>query len=315
MMFNNDVAFHLDILGRTSAGTLFGNLDEKVVVIRWESHADYVEAALLSKMLDNELTACGAETLFYDMRRIGLDEGSTFDATMRLAAISNPALKQVAWLGCHPELLLPDTVERALLIRGVKSCWSDSFLDATAMLTGGTMRFYENWQEEIGAENFEATYGGSCYNMPELKTTVLRSAGNYFDLPLAQDMYKKAFRLHARTEGSAFILDSSAIPPILDLNRYTFAFDAFIRPIFQTCKVEQLIHMRVGDPILPPGVTSLQVLAQAFKDVQFAETSSMADAIKLIRATRGLSTRPAMLHPSKNALGSSASGAAPGLSL
>lgn len=303
----NEVTLHLDILGRTSAGTLFGNLDEKVVVLRWESHADYVQAALLSKMLDTELLASGAETLFYDMRRIGLAEGSPFDATMRLAAISNSTIKNVAWLGQHTELRLPDAVERALLIRGVKSCGSDSFAEATRKLTDGTMRFRGNWQDENGVENFEATYGGSCYNIPELKTTVLRSAGNHFDLPLAQDMYEKSFRLHVRTQGSAFIVDTSAIPPILDLNRYTFAFDALIRPIIETCNIEQLIHMRVGDPIFPPGASTPQMLAKSFENIEFVETTSMADAIKLIRATRGLVTPAAMLRPSPTARHSSTS--------
>ena len=287
----NYVTFHLDIVGRTSAGTLFGNLEEKLVVMRWESHIDFVEASILSKMLLDELNASGAETLVYDMRRIGDDEGSPFDATMRLAAISGmSSLKNLAWLGKHPELALPDAVSKAILAQGIQACYSSSFGEAISTLTSGTMHFQGAPDLDYTVENFQATYGGSCYNIPELKTTVLRSAGNHFDLPLAKDMYERSFRLHGMTGSSAFVIDTSAIAPIMDVTRYAFAFDALIRPIVQNCKMQQLIHLRVGDPIFPPGVSTPQMLAQAFEDIEFVETTSMQEAVRLIRATRGLSS-------------------------
>lgn len=286
----NNVTLHLDILGRTSAGTLFGNLEEKLVVMRWESHSDYVEASVLSKMLSDELTASGAETLIYDMRRISDDEGSPFDATMRHAAISRTSLKNVAWIGQHPELPVPDAVSKAILAQGVQACYSTSFGAAISTLTSGTMHFQDTPNLDYTVANFQATYGGSCYNIPELKTTVLRSAGNHFDLPLAKDMYERSFRLHGQTGGSVFVIDTSAIAPILDVTRYAFAFDALIRPIIQNCTMQQLIHLRVGDPIFPPGVSTPQMLAQAFQNIEFVETTSMQEAVRLVRATRGRSS-------------------------
>jgi len=287
-MSNNEVTLHLDIVGRTLAGTIFGNQEEHVIVLRWEDLSDFAEAGLLVEMLRNELDGCGAQTLFFDSRRVAAQEGSAFDATLRRDAIAHPAIQQVAWLVANPEVAMPAAVEQLHVNRNIDSCVATSFVDATRVLTDGRMYFCRDWKTEDGISEFEATYGGSTYFLPELKTTVQRSSGNYFDLAAAQDVYERSFRLHARCQGSAFILDTSSVAPIEDIERYTFAFKALIHPIIANCDIQQLIHMRVGDPIFPPGAQTPQQLAATMRDVHFVETSSLAESKRVIRTTRGL---------------------------
>lgn len=279
------VTLHLEMFDRTNAGTLFGNIDERVVVVKWESHADIVDVSILSKMVADEMNASGADTLIYDMRRIGEEEGSSLDTMLRLRAIEPVTLKRVGWLVSQPELPISDGVRRELASRRIESYTGSTFHEVARALANSTPSASGSLYASSKTD-FEATYGGSCYTIPELKTTVLRSAGNHYNLPLAEDMYRKSFMLHARSKGTVFIADTSAIAPVQDITRYTFAFEALIHPLCRMEGAQQLVHLRAGEPLFPGGPGNLHQLAQSL-GVDFLEVTSMSQALNIIRTTQG----------------------------
>jgi len=287
-MSNIEVPFHLDIIGRALAGTVFGNLDERVVVVRFEDVTNAGAIHELTKLLHDELDMSRAETLFVDTRSVGGIGNTGLLAEAAAELLAHSGIKQVAWLCPVSRQELPNSLLDGISNANVTSCVALSFEEATSTLTAGRMYFVKDWKEASGFDHFEATYGGSCAYMPALKTTVLRSAGNIFDFAAAQEMYERAFRLHAVRQASVFIVDTSAIAPIEDLARYAFAFDALITPIVRRKDMKQVIHLRAGDPIFPPGASTPMELASKFKDVEFMEASSMTEACRLIRLTRGM---------------------------
>jgi hypothetical protein len=284
----NDVTVHLDMLVRTEAGTVFGNVDEKVIALRWQSFADAAAAEAVVGLLGAEFSGSGADTLIYDTRRIAVEEASELDDELRMRAIAQSHARQVGWIVANPDLPLPPAVVEFMAMCGIHSCVGTTFeevarkLKAFASCSGNLL--------SEGIANFSATYAGSSYSIPELRATVLRSAGNFYDMPLAGALYKTSFELHAKSGGIAFIIDTSAIAPIHNVERYSFSFEALILPITRMGSVQQLVHVRAGDPLFPTGQMQLQQLASSMDSIEVAETETMAQALDIIRVTQGRKT-------------------------
>jgi hypothetical protein len=281
----NDVTVHLDMLVRTEAGTVFGNIDEKVVALRWQTFADIDAAEAIVGLLDAEFSGSGADTLIYDTRRVAVQEGSELDGLLRMRAICHGGARHVGWIVANPNVPLPEDVLEFMAATGMKSCVGTTFEDVARKLkaipscTGNLL--------SEGIANFDATYAGSCYSIPELRVTVLRSAGNFYDLPLAAALYKTSFELHVGSNGIAFIIDTTAIAPIHNVERYSFSFEALILPITRMGSVQQLVHVRAGDPLFPTGPVQLQQLASSMDSIEVAEVATMPEALDLIRVTQG----------------------------
>lgn len=281
----NDVTVHLDMLVRTEAGTVFGNIDEKVIALRWQSFAPADAAEAVVGMLDAEFQGSGADTLIYDSRRIAAEEGSELDAELRLRAISHGHARRIGWIMANVNVPLPLAVTDFMTAHGIESCVGSTFEEVARKLVS-LPGCVGNLLSE-GITNFYATYAGSCYSIPEVRTTVLRSAGNYYDLPLAGQLYKASFDLHVSSRAIAFIVDTSAIAPIHNMERYTFSFDALILPMTRLGSIQQLIHVRAGDPLFPTGPTQLQQIASSLDSMEVAETETMVQALDIIRMTQG----------------------------
>lgn len=281
----NDVTVHMDMLVRTEAGTVFGNIDERVIALRWQSFAPAEAVDEVVALLEAEFSGCGADTLIYDSRRIAAEEGSELDSELRLRALEHGHARQVGWIVADASMSLPPAVTAFMAARGIESCIGTSFEEVARKLVelpGCSGNLLSK-----GIANFHATYAGSCYSIPEVRTTVLRSAGNFYDLPLAGEIYKAAFELHVKSGAIALIVDTTAIAPIHNMERYSFSFEALILPVTRLGCVQQLVHVRAGDPLFPTGPTQLQQLAASLDSMEVAEAETMAQAVDVIRMTQG----------------------------
>lgn len=284
----NDVTVHLDMLVRTEAGTVFGNIDEKVIALRWQSFADINAATAAVGLLDAEFSGTGADTLIYDTRRIAVEEGSDQDAVLRMLAIEHGHARRVGWILADADKPLPEAVIDFMARNGIDSCVGSTFEEVARKLV--TLPGCSGNLLSEGIANFSATYAGSCYTVPEVRTTVLRSAGNFYDLPLAGELYKASFDLHVASGDIAFVVDTTAIAPIHNIERYSFSFEALILPMSRLGMVQQLVHVRAGDPLFPTGATQLQQITSSMDGIEVAEAETMALALDIIRMTQGRKT-------------------------
>jgi hypothetical protein len=284
----DQVSLHVDIAGQNTAGTVFINLQARLVVVRWECHEDLVAVAELVTLAHGEMAGSGADTLVYDMRRLTCDEGKAADIMARVHAVKDAVVRRVAWIGAAP--IEHAEIEVELRQRNIQSCWGSTFDSIGVALDAmGT----EDGREPITCEkpnSFQATYAGSWYFLPELQATVMRTAGNIRDTELSAEMFHAGFELHKKAGASAVILDSSATPTIQDMGSYVHVYQNFVVPMGTSGLYKQTIHVRAGDPLFTEGAPPIGPLITSF-GVPFYEVALMEDALSLLHLLRG-KTRP-----------------------
>jgi hypothetical protein len=288
----NQVSVHLDILGQNPAGSVFISTPVKLAVLRWERHVNLVHMIALVQMAHTEMTACGADTLVYDMRRLPNEEGLINDVMARIQALSNNMVRRVGCLslGAGKQAIHPD-VAKTLEQKGVQACAGTTFDEIgralDAMEAPGLPHELIMGKQPVG---FNATYAGSWYSLPELNVTVIRTSGNTIDPALSTELFSAAFALHKESGASAVILDSSATPTISDLSRYIHVYQDFIVPLGTSGLFKQAIHVRAGDQLFAEGAPPAGPLITSF-GVPFYEVAMMSDALILLHMLQG-KTRP-----------------------
>lgn len=282
----NNISFHVDIAGQNSSGTVFSNPPKKVVVLRWEA-ADSLElmTALADQAL-SEMSKIGASTLIYDFRRIPDAENSDVDVATRVHCLSSGIVRRWGVLTLNLSFSATPEVQELIDAQSIQPFVSHEF----AMLAADIDASYPAPEDRLltlpAPQDFYATYAGSVYSIPELTTTVIRTAGNVADLVLAKQLFLDGIALTSRNGANSLIMDTSATPPISDVERHKYAYDSVVMPLAQSGYFKQVVHVRPGAPLMPKGAPQLAPLVTAF-GVPFYDVPEMDDAITLLRVLLG----------------------------
>jgi hypothetical protein len=115
---------------------------------------------------------------------------------------------------------------------------------------------------------------------------VIRTAGNIADLELAKHLFVDGIELARKTGANSLIMDTSATPPIADLNHYHYAHTSVVVPLAKCGLFRQVVHVRAGDALMPEGIPQLAPLVTSF-GVPFYDVALMEEAVALLRLLLG----------------------------
>lgn len=285
----NVVSVHLDMVNRNDAGTIFVNLLRKLVVLRWDRPSEPTQREELVDCAVTALADLQGDALIWDMRRLPAEEGSSADIQSRLRLMNSGIVRRFAALSSVDAIADPasgDEFNKSVRAAAAWASFSTTFsgacreLQAAPTLAGG--------EDLCGVppSEFSATYGGSIYYLPDIRTVVVRNGGNYAELDLGVLHYSAGLELAHKMHATAVIMDSSATPPVVEPERFLFVYKHIMLPYSKSKLFSQVVHVRTCDRLQNDSAPPLGPMA-AGMDLAYFEADSLQEAVNLIRVMQG----------------------------
>jgi hypothetical protein len=281
----NSVSLHLDLTAMSPTGGVFHNLPTRTIVLRYQAAGNIVAMLELAELALKEAQAVHGEILVCDLRALGPAANSLSCAAVLLHLLRSDSVNCLALLtrerDYHP---LTAEVQDAITVADTQWCFEQSF-EAAVLWFADRSEEMRLWLE-ARPKDFFASYSGSTYSIPELKCTVLRTSGNAHEYLLSSQLLAQAYATHTSIQGDSFLFDTNASPPLLDFERYNFAYKNIIMPVCTSGSVKSLMHVRSGDKLMAGKVPPLEPLLQSF-NIQLFEVETMGEALKILKSLRG----------------------------
>jgi hypothetical protein len=271
MLDVNDISIHVDIAAQSSAGTIFSNHPKRVTVLRWENASDEEAMLYLAQAALAEMEMMDCDTLLYDLGRIPEAEGSVADVNTRIHCLSSGLVSRWGVISRNPSASgEPADVKALLEEQGIPNVTGPDF----KTVAEGLDALVENPEERLltapAPQDFYATYGGSIYSVPELRATVVRTAGNCAELQPVTKLFQDAIALSAKTQANLLIIDTSATRPITDMPRWEHVRDDVTIPVRNAGLFQNVIHVRSGDNLTAVDGPPIEPLIKSFGLPYFA---------------------------------------------
>jgi hypothetical protein len=281
----NRVPLHVDLTASSPQGSVFHSVPEKLIVLRYRTESDILAMLELAELALKEAQTLRCTMLVCDLRPLGRSASSLTCTAVLLHILRLGDIRHLALLTnekkYHP--LTPE-VQGALALTSTQWCFESSF-ESVARWFADKSAAMRDWLESR-PEDFMGCYGGSTYSIPELKCTVLRMSGYNAELDLSVAFVARAREIHAALRGESFVIDTSASPPIVDLKRYSFAYQNIFLPFSTSGTLRYWVHIRSGDNLIAREAPPLELLLQSF-NIQCFHVASLSASLKILNSLNG----------------------------
>lgn len=281
-----DTPFHVDMSLASPCGGVYHSAAQKTVILRYLQTTDIEDMLALADTTLRDIDALRAKLIVCDLRPL---EGAARDAActeVLLYLIQADVAKSLALLTDDPAVH-PVTSEVESALTSAQVDWQiQSSFETVAQWACVKSEAMSAWFG-VRPKNFRASYSGSTYSIPELGCTVLRSSGDVADALLDLAVLAKTGENHLATSADAFIFDSSASPPVTELQRYLDIYKTVVLPFASAGTDRYWIHVRSGDTLIAKDAPPLKPLLKDF-NIELYEVETMEEALRLLRSIRGI---------------------------
>lgn len=294
---DDSLPVHVFTAAENASGTVSCNVEAKLVVLNLSVGESSRQSLELADVALAEMAGLDTGTLVYDVRHGPGLEGSPADLEIRTRLLKSGALNHLAILshsaGSKAE---PSALQDLVDLAKVDVVRSTTFGELIRTLSSRNPVLALECSVSARHKDFSASYAGSVFSVPELKTTVVRMSGNGSQPACIKEMFRAAVMLHLKHRASTLILDTSDSPTVTGSGGSSEFNDAVIAPLASLGQASTLVHVRMEE------IGQIQERASLAKacdewGVFECEASTLGEALATVRALEGRFATPAPILP------------------
>jgi hypothetical protein len=294
---DDTVPVHMFTAMENDQGSVFCNLEAKLVVLNLTGSAATEPALELAGIALAEMSALDTGTLVYDVRHNPDTEGSAADVAVRVHLLESSAITCLAVLAARGSVSVEaNSVRRLRLKTKVEVLRAHEFGHLTSILNTSNPVLALACAAVKSVADFAANYGGSVFSIPELQATVIRMSGNSVNPEYFQEVFYSGLALHLRNKASTLILDSSDSPATTDAEAYLHVRKMIATSLAALGIASTVVLVHLNDAAHGGQERSFEEVCADW-DVFGCETETLAEAFALVRILKGCCTQVVPTFP------------------